>query len=143
MVVFAILCAINTLVRGGNLFVPVAAGIGILIVRWRGRSLNWNQLVAPLLVMAAVFVLTLLPWTIRNATVFHEPIAVATQDGITLYGSYWPPQRNGKLIWGTLPGTEDPAIVAATQTGDEAAASNYLRQVTLTRLRENPGFFFD
>lgn len=142
IVVFAILSALNTLVRGANLFVAVAIGLGILIIRWKSRSLNWSQLVAPLLVLAAVFVLTLLPWTIRNYRVFHEMIPVATQDGITLYSSYWPPQRNGKLIWGTLPGTEDPAVAAAAQTGDEAAASKYLRQVTLTRLGDNPGFFF-
>lgn len=143
MVGFAILAALNTLVRGANLFVAVAIGLGILIVRWKSRSLNWNQLVAPLLVLAAAFGLTLLPWTIRNYRVFHEIIPVATQDGITLYSSYWPPQHNGKLIWGTLPGTEDPAVAAAAQTADEASASKYLRQVTLTRLRENPGFFFD
>ena len=143
IVAFAVLCGLNSLVRGANLFLPIAAALGILIIRWKSRSLNWSQALAPLLVMAAVFGLTLLPWTIRNYGVFHEVIPVATQDGITLYGSYWPPQRNGKLIWGTLPGTEDPAIVAASQTGDEASASRYLRQVTLTRLRENPGFFFD
>ena len=143
IIIFAILCALNTLVRGANLFVPVAVGLGILFIRWRSRSLNWNQAIAPLLLMTGVFVLALLPWTIRNYRVFHEAIPVATQDGITLYGSYWPPQRNGKLIWGTLPGAEDPAVVAAAQTGDEASASKYLRQVTLTRLRENPGFFFD
>lgn len=143
MGVFAILCALNTLVRGANLFLPVAAGLGILIIRWKERSLNWSRAIAPLLVMTGMFLLTLLPWTSRNYGVFHEAIPVATQDGITLYGSYWPPQRNGKLIWGTLPGAEDPAVVAAAQTGDEASASRYLRQVTLTRLRENPGFFFD
>jgi len=142
MAAFAILCALNTLVRGANLFTPLAVGLGILIIGWRSRSLNWNRLIAPLLVLAGVFALTLLPWTIRNYRVFHRPVPVATQDGLTLYSSYWPPQHNGRLIWGTLPGNEDPVIVAAAQTGDEVAASRYLRQVTLTRLRENPGFFF-
>ena len=139
MIVFGVLCAVNTLVRGSNLFLPIATAIGLLIAQRR----NWKQLVAPLSAMAVVFILTLVPWTIRNYRVFHEPIPIATQDGLTLYGSYWPPQKNGRLIWGTLPGNEDPAILAAGQTGDEVSASRYLNQLTLQRLRENPGFFFD
>ena len=139
MIVFGVLCALNTLVRGANLFLPIAVALGLLVTQWR----NWKQLVAPLSAMAVVFILTLVPWTIRNYRVFHHPIPIATQDGLTLYSAYWPPQKNGKLIWGTLPGNEDPAILAAAQTGDEVSASRYLNQLTLQRLRENPGFFFD
>ena len=138
MVVFGVLCALNTLVRGANLMLPIAVASGLLILRWR----NWKQLIAPLSAMAAAVILTLLPWTIRNYRVFHQPIPIATQDGLALYGSYWPPQRNGQLIWGTLPGHEDPAILAAEQTGDEVSASTYLNQLTRQRLRENPAFFF-
>jgi len=138
MIVFGALCALNTLVRGANLFLPIAVALGILIIQWR----SWKQIVAPLLVMAVAFIVMLLPWTIRNYRVFHHPIPIATQDGLALYSSYWPPQQNGKRIWGTLPGIEDPAILAAAQTGDEVLTSRYLNHVTLQRLRENPGFFF-
>jgi hypothetical protein len=92
--------------------------------------------------MTVAFIVTLLPWTIRNYRVFHHVIPIATQDGLTLYVSYWPPERNSRLIWGTLPGDEDPAMHAAEQTGDEVSASTYLNQLTRQRLRENPGFFF-
>ena len=139
MIVFGLLCALNTIVRGANLMLPIAVALGLLFTQWR----NWRQLVTPLLVMLVAFIVTLLPWTIRNYRVFHHPIPIATQDGVTLYGSYWPPQHNGKLIWGTLPGNEDPAILAAAQSGDEVLASRYLNQLTLQRLREDPGFFFD
>jgi 4-amino-4-deoxy-L-arabinose transferase-like glycosyltransferase len=142
LIVFGVFCALNTLVRGNNLFLPLAVACGLLFIRWRSRSLNWNQLFAPLLLLAIAFLLPLLPWTVRNYRVFHRPIPIATQDGLTLYASYWPPQQNGKLIWGSLPGTEDPAIAAAAQTGDEVSASRYLNNLTLQRLRENPGFFF-
>ena len=138
MIVFGVLCALNTLVRGGNLFLPIIVGFGLLVLHWR----SWKQLVAPLLVMTVAFVVTLLPWTIRNYRVFHHVIPVATQDGLTLYGSYWPPERNSRLIWGTLPGDEDPAIKAAEQSGDEVSQSTYLNHLTRQRLRENPGFFF-
>ena len=142
IIVFAVLCAVNTLVRGANLFLPVAVTLGVIFIRWRNRSLNWHELVAPLLVMGVVFVLTMLPWTVRNYRVFHQLIPVGTQDGITLYASYWPPQQNGKRIWGTLPGNEDPAVRAASRAGDEAATSKYLVQLTLERLRAEPSIFF-
>lgn len=138
MIVFGVLCGIASLVREANLLLPIAVAAGLLITRFR----NWRQLIAPLGAMAVAFILTLVPWTIRNYRVFHEFVPIATQDGVTLYGSYWPPQQNGKRIWGSLPGSEDPAIVAATQTGNEVSASRYLQRVTRTRLRENPSFFF-
>ena len=142
MVAFAVLCALNTLVRGNNLFLPMAVVFGLVFIRWRSRSLNWNQLIAPLLVLAITLLMTLLPWTMRNYRVFHQLIPIATQDGLTLYASYWPPQKNGKLIWGTLPGIEDPAIAAAAQTGDEAKAARYLNDLTRQRLLNDPGLFF-
>ena len=156
IIVFGVLCALNTLVRGANLFLPLVVACGLLVVWLRNRGAAtegrpyktespWRfrpHLVAPLLAMTVAFIVTLLPWTIRNYRVFHQPIPIATQDGLTMYGSYWPPEKNGRLIWGTLPGHEDPAILAAEQMGDEVAASRYLNQVTLQRLRENPGFFF-
>ncbi|HEX7334839.1 MAG TPA: glycosyltransferase family 39 protein [Pyrinomonadaceae bacterium] len=138
IVVFGVLCALNTLVRGANLFLPIVVAFGLLIFQWR----SWKQLVAPLLAMTVAFIVTLLPWTIRNYRVFHQPIPIATQDGLTLYGSYWPPEKNSRRIWGSLPGNEDPAIRAAEQTGDEVSASRFLNHITRQRLRENPGFFF-
>jgi 4-amino-4-deoxy-L-arabinose transferase-like glycosyltransferase len=131
IIVFGVICALNSLVRGGNLFLPIVVALGLLALHWR----NWKRLVPPLLAMTVAFVVTLLPWTIRNYRVFHHVVPIATQDGLTLYGSYWPPERNSRLIWGTLPGHEDPAIQAAEQTGDEVSASTYLNQLTRQRLR--------
>ena len=158
IVVFGVLCALNSLVRGGNLFLPMVVALGLFIIWLRNRGAAtegrpyknsalrdspWPpHLVAPLLAMAVAFIVTLLPWTIRNYRVYHHVVPIATQDGLTLYGSYWPPERNNRLIWGTLPGDEDPAIRTAEQTGDEVSASTYLNQLTRQRLRENPGFFF-
>ncbi|HKP81859.1 MAG TPA: glycosyltransferase family 39 protein, partial [Pyrinomonadaceae bacterium] len=47
IIVFGVLCALNTLVRGGNLLLPMVVALGLLVLHWR----NWKQLVAPLLVM--------------------------------------------------------------------------------------------
>ena len=86
--------------------------------------------------------IVLTPWTVRNYRVFHRFVPVATQEGLTLYGSYWPPVKNGKFIWGTLPGIEDPVIATANKSPDEAAASKYLQRTTVERLRDQPTYFF-
>jgi 4-amino-4-deoxy-L-arabinose transferase-like glycosyltransferase len=142
MAIFGAVGGLSTLVRGGNLFVTAFIGVGILVVTLRRRPVNWRQLVALSALAIAGFSVALMPWTIRNYRVFHRFVPVATQDGLTLYASYWPPQKDGKLIWGTLPDTSDPAVAAAAQTGDEVSASKYLSAVTKQRLRENPGYFF-
>ena len=133
---------LNTLVRGGNLMVLGVLCAGILFVAIRRRSPPLRQTVLGLLLAVGAFTVVLVPWTVRNYRVFHKFVPVATQEGLTLYASYWPPERNGRFIWGTLPGTEDPQIAFASQLGDEVSASRYLQSVTQQRLRDNPGYFF-
>jgi 4-amino-4-deoxy-L-arabinose transferase-like glycosyltransferase len=132
---------ISTLVRGANLLFVLLMLAGILLVLAKKKQDRKK------LVMTAIFItfgvlITLLPWTIRNYRVFGAFVPVATQDGIGLYSSYWPPVRNGKTIWGTLPGPEDPAIRGAAQMSNEYEASRYLQRVTLERLRSQPLLFF-
>jgi 4-amino-4-deoxy-L-arabinose transferase-like glycosyltransferase len=142
LVLFGAVGGLNTLVRGGNLALPILLGAGLLIVAFRRKHMHWKPLTRGLLLATAAFVLVLTPWTIRNYGVFHRFIPVATQEGLTLYGSYWPPVKNGRLIWGTLPGPEDPNIAAANSLADEPAASKYLQHVTLERLHQQPSYFF-
>jgi 4-amino-4-deoxy-L-arabinose transferase-like glycosyltransferase len=136
-----ILLGFSVLVRGSNLLFALVVAAGIVIALAK-RSINWKRIASIGILTAMGFVLTLLPWMIRNYRVFHAFVPVATQEGIGLYASYWPPVRNGKLIWGTLPGAEDPVVATAAQIGDEVSASRYLRQETLRRLRERPVYFF-
>lgn len=134
--------AINTLVRGGNLMVLFALGGALLFVALRRRIAPPRRVVFGLLLAVLAFVTVLTPWSLRNYRLFHSFVPVATQEGLTLYGSYWPPEKNGRLIWGTLPGVEDPHVAASGQLGDEASASRYLGSVTRQRLRDSPGYFF-
>lgn len=133
---------INALVRGGNIMVLFVLCAALLFVALRRRSPAPRRVALGLLLAFAAFAIVLTPWTVRNYRVFHSFVPVATQEGLTLYASYWPPQRNGRLIWGTLPGPEDPEIAVASQLADEVSASRYLESVTLQRLRDNPGYFF-
>ena len=142
LVLFGTVGGLNTLVRGGNLVLPIILGAGLLIVTFRRKSDDWKRLSAGLLLALVAFVVVLIPWTVRNYRVFHHFVPVATQEGLTLYGSYWPPIKNGRFIWGTLPGSEDPAIATANGLRDEVAASKYLQHTTVERLREQPAYFF-
>ncbi|HEX3559043.1 MAG TPA: glycosyltransferase family 39 protein [Pyrinomonadaceae bacterium] len=139
--VCGVLLGLCALVRGANLMVAIVLLAGMVFIAWR-RGRRWRQLAAASVLVCAGCALALLPWTARNYRVFHRLVPVATQDGMGLYASYWPPVRDGKMIWGNLPGDEDPAWAAATRAGDEATASKYLQRVTLERLREHPGHFF-
>jgi 4-amino-4-deoxy-L-arabinose transferase-like glycosyltransferase len=133
---------LNTLVRGGNLIVLVVLCAAILFVVIRRRSPPPRQAALGVFLTLAAFAAVLVPWTVRNYRVLHSFVPVATQEGLTLYASYWPPQKNGRFIWGTLPGIEDPEVAVASQLGDEVSASRHFQSVTLQRLRANPGYFF-
>ena len=142
LAIFGVVAALNTLVRGGNLVLPILLGAGLLVISFRRKSVDLKQTCAGLGLAAALFAVVLTPWTVRNYRLFHHFVPIATQEGLTLYGSYWPPVKNGRLIWGTLPGAEDPNIAAANNLSDEVAASKYLQHVTLERLRAQPQYFF-
>lgn len=142
LAIFGAVAGLNTLVRGGNLVLPILLGLGLLIVTFKQKSGDWKRCVIGLVFAFVMFATTLTPWTVRNYRLFHHFVPVATQEGLTLYGSYWPPIKNGRLIWGTLPGTEDPNVAAAAAMNDEVAASKYLQHVTMQRLRDQPSYFF-
>lgn len=138
-----LLSGAGALVRGANLAVAGLLIVWILFCEWRRRPrAEWGRLAAALLLCGTGLLLLMLPWTARNYTVFRRFVPIATQDGLTFYASYWPPERNGRLTWGALPGGEDPAVAEAARAGDEVAVSKQLQAVALGRLREHPGRFF-
>jgi hypothetical protein len=62
------------------------------------RSRPWAKaLLAPLLLVAAT-VLTIAPWTIRNAVVLHRFVPVSDENGITLAGTYNPTSAANRQI---------------------------------------------
>ncbi|HWF51029.1 MAG TPA: glycosyltransferase family 39 protein [Solirubrobacteraceae bacterium] len=64
------------------LLVPLALAVWPAVARWSPRALA-----APAAVIL-VAVLTVAPWTIRNAVVMHRLIPVADENGFTLAGTY-------------------------------------------------------
>ena len=87
---------------------------------------------AAALLLLTAYVLTLLPWTLRNVTAVGAPVPVATQGGITLYSSWFPPD-------GTVFGLLSQDEVTAGAIGlTEPEQSRYFTQATLRRLGEGP-----
>ena len=74
--------AILTRANGMILLVPLALAVWDARPRWSRRAL------APPAALVAVAVLTVAPWTIRNAEVLHAFVPVSTQLGTSLAGTY-------------------------------------------------------
>ena len=136
-----LLLGVGTLVRGPNILFTVALLLWVGWHFWR-RVRSRRRALAAVALACAGFLAALSPWAARNYLVFRRPVLVATQDGMGLYASFWPPQKGGRPVWGVLPGVEDPAVAEAQRAGDEVAVARRLQQVTLERLREHPGHFF-
>lgn len=136
-----VLLGAAVLVRGANLLVAGLLLAGLAVSMWR-RGVRRRVLVAAQLLAAAGILLVMAPWVVRNYRVFHRFVPVATQDGMGLYASYWPPRKGDKPVWGSLPGDEDPVVAEAAKAGDEVEVSKYLQRVALGRLRERPSYFF-
>jgi 4-amino-4-deoxy-L-arabinose transferase-like glycosyltransferase len=138
--VLGILLGLNLLTRGGSVFL-VAVIICGMAATSDGRLLGRKGLTLAAIAMTAAAA-TLAPWVVRNYSVFHHVVPIATEDGITIYISYWPVREGGKAIWGNVPGKEDPVVAEAYLMGNEVLMSGHLRGVALGRLREHPSHAF-
>lgn len=136
-----LLLGVSILVRGTNLMVAGLIIIGFVVSFWKNR-VPFRSTASIILLIVAGLVLVMAPVAIRNYRLFHRFIPIATQDGVTFYSSYWPPQKNGKLVWGNLASDDDPVVRESKNQGDEAQVSQYYNRITTGRLRNDPGHFF-
>ena len=127
--VTGVLVGLSTLAKGTALLLPAALLVPIWVAAHRNRHLFTRG--AALLILG--FVLTLLPWTIRNYRVHGEVVPVATQAGWVVYSSYAPPE--GKIFGNyTLDET-----VTASEALPEAERSRFLTRAAIDRIRDHPG----
>lgn len=129
------------LVRGANLIAGMLIVAGLAFVFARDRQ-SWRKGTVTLVLLVAGLGLTILPWTARNYIALGRFVPLATQEGMTLYASYWPPRVGSKLIWGNLPGPEDAEVAAAYQLSGEVETSRRLQRATWRRLAAEPSYFF-
>ena len=136
-----VLLGVGTLVRGPYLLFSLVLLLWLAVQFWR-RGREWRKGLLTVLLAGVGLAAVLVPWAARNRSVFGRPVLVATQDGMGLYSSFWPPVKNGRPIWGSLPGREDPVVAEAERAGDEVAVSQSLRRAAVERLKQNPSHFF-
>jgi 4-amino-4-deoxy-L-arabinose transferase-like glycosyltransferase len=122
----AILGRANALV----LLLPLAVAV------WRGPK------PAAVLVLAAV--LTVVPWTIRNAVVLDHFVPVSTQLGSALAGTYNSNAREDEenpASWRSLKRVDDyKPIFSRVKTTNEAVLERELRDASLDFIREHPTY---
>jgi 4-amino-4-deoxy-L-arabinose transferase-like glycosyltransferase len=79
-----LLAGLAALTRGNGIVV----GLALAFVVWTGTPrMSWRAIAAPATLLA-VMVLTIMPWTIRNAIAQHAFVPVTTELGSTLKGTY-------------------------------------------------------
>jgi MYXO-CTERM domain-containing protein len=122
------------------LLAPLAVAV------WTGRPWRaWRSLAAPAL-LVAVAVLTVAPWTIRNAVVLHSFVPVSTQFGSALAGTYNDEARADRVnpaSWRSLRHVREYQHIAGPQTWNrvpEAQKETELRAAATRYAREHPGY---
>jgi 4-amino-4-deoxy-L-arabinose transferase-like glycosyltransferase len=133
IVAAGVLAGLATLTRnnGAVLLLPLALGV------WTGRPRwSWRALAAPL-ALAGVALLTVLPWTVRNARALDAFVPVATNAGTTLHGVYNPESARSGYRWRStreLP----PSRRAQLARLSEAERSSALTAEALHYVRGHP-----
>ena len=83
-VLTGVLLGLAALTRGNGIALVIPLGFLVWSVRPR---LSRRSLAAPLALIAAA-VLTLVPWTVRNARAFHEFVPITSETGFATAGTY-------------------------------------------------------
>lgn len=129
------------LVRGANLMIGALVITGLAVFWWRKGLPRLGQAARLALILAGVCAV-MAPWAVRNYAVFGRFVPLATQEGIGLYASYWPPVSGAKRVWGNLPGKEDREVALAYSLNDEVETSRRLQSLVWRRLLQEPSHFF-
>lgn len=86
------------------------------------------------IIVLLFFGLSIMPWIMRNYTVYHKLGVISTQSGITFYSSYCPPGG----IFGKLAGGEDPVVREAGKISSPILYSDFLMKETFEFIVHNP-----
>jgi len=130
--------AILTRANAGVLLAPLAVAL------WDGRPRLSRRALAPPVVLVAVAALTVSPWTIRNAMVFHSFIPVSTQAGSALAGTYNDAaraDRENPASWRSLKKVPDYRhLYRRLAVTPEPVLESRLRTAALSYARAHPSY---
>jgi hypothetical protein len=134
IVAAGVLAGLATLTRnnGAVLLVPLALGVWTARPRWSPRALA-----APL-ALIGVAVLTVVPWTVRNAVTLDAFVPVASNAGTTLHGVYNPQSARAGHRWRStreLPRARRAELARLSET----ERSSVLTAEAIDYVRRHPG----
>lgn len=124
------------------LLLPLGLAVWTLRPRWRPRAL-----IAPAVVIGAALV-TVAPWTIRNAVVLHAFVPVSTEIGYTIAGTYDDASRTDRrwpAVWKEVEHGASPEYApiiwnASIGHWDEVTFGDRLTAQALAEIRTHPTY---
>lgn len=131
--ILGVLCGILTLVRSSGFFVPLIICIVLWVKRREGIRPS-KKLFASFVMLFICFGFVLLPWTVRNYSVYKRFIPVSTNAGQNIYQSVKP-------AYGKIPEMgprQDPIAEVGFSMPNEADRNDYFMKKAIEAYRENP-----
>lgn len=136
-----VLCGLATLTRNNGTLLVLALLLGV----WTLRPRSWRRALVPSLVVVACALVTVSPWLVRNAVVFHRFVGLTTQSGVAFAGTYNADARRigphpGWGGWAPLmPSLRD----VYSRHLDQAALDRRLTSRALSYIGDHPGYFVE
>lgn len=114
----------------------------ICLLVWSERPrLSWRSFRSPLVVLA-VAIVTLVPWTIRNAHAFHTFVPITTESGYAVagtYNTYAEHRTDYPALW-LPPVVEVQQLLAHHPSLDEAQISSRLNRTAIDYVDAHPAY---
>jgi 4-amino-4-deoxy-L-arabinose transferase-like glycosyltransferase len=120
----------------------------LAIALWTAQPRRGRRGLMRVSVMLAAFVLTVIPWTVRNLVTVHAFVPVSTEVGYTLAGTYNQASRADRhwpAVWkeaehGGSPEYATIVFYASTQRWDEAKLGDRFLAAAIADIRRDPAY---
>jgi 4-amino-4-deoxy-L-arabinose transferase-like glycosyltransferase len=120
----------------------------LAIALWTAQPRRGRRALLRVSVMVAAFVVTLVPWTVRNLLTFHAFVPVSTEVGYTLAGTYNQASRadhHWPAVWkeaehGGSPEYTPIVFYASTQRWDERRLGDRFLTAAIADIRHDPAY---
>ena len=126
--------------------------IPLVVALWPARGTPLRSAAAAPALLVAVALLTVAPWTIRNAIVLDAFVPVTTETGLTMAGTYSSASAHYRYAAAWVPPTFDPKLLPLFRqkldpgyTGpklDEIYVSDKLRHAAFNYIGDHPLYVF-
>ena len=131
-----LLFGLATLMRPQTMLFPIGALIALVLVF---RAFRWTDAAKALLILAVAGSAVVLPWTLRNRSVFGETVLVSTNGGVALYTGASDRATGDHFTW------EDPSLwreigfPMAERNARQVELDRHLKELSWAWIAEHPG----